>query len=248
MSGHDETCRSAVEILFSMIYAEYLLNGKFDSIETEVLIKLDTLVRPLRAPSPHHRLIWQFSAKTSLSTEPAARAWFVSELRNVFEATPTIDEAFQAKVSRFLEEIELFIALLENVRELPQTPEWADERASATYQMLDFIRRLGRQELYIRFVHQLKDIFVGMGNWTGAGQSLKLHADLYEWKVDGDWVEGFERDGVKMPAQSQFARKEALYYHALDCYGAFLFHLSVKNMLCRVVLNLAIGDYRCEAN
>jgi dedicator of cytokinesis protein 3 len=45
MSGHDETCRSAVEILFSMIYAEYILDGKFDVIETEVLTKLDKLVR-----------------------------------------------------------------------------------------------------------------------------------------------------------------------------------------------------------
>lgn len=46
MSGHDETCRAAVEILFSMIYAEYILDGKFDTIETEVFGKLDRLVSP----------------------------------------------------------------------------------------------------------------------------------------------------------------------------------------------------------
>jgi hypothetical protein len=45
MSGHDETCRSAVEILYSMIYAEYVLNGSFNVIETEILAKLDKLVR-----------------------------------------------------------------------------------------------------------------------------------------------------------------------------------------------------------
>jgi len=44
MSGHDETCRSAVEILYSMIYAEYILNGSFNVIETEILTKLDKLV------------------------------------------------------------------------------------------------------------------------------------------------------------------------------------------------------------
>jgi dedicator of cytokinesis protein 3 len=44
MSGHDETCRSAVEILYSMIYAEYVLNGSFNVIETEILAKLDKLV------------------------------------------------------------------------------------------------------------------------------------------------------------------------------------------------------------
>jgi dedicator of cytokinesis protein 3 len=47
MSGHDETCRSAVEILYSMIYAEYVLNGSFNVIETEILAKLDKLVSPV---------------------------------------------------------------------------------------------------------------------------------------------------------------------------------------------------------
>jgi dedicator of cytokinesis protein 3 len=45
MSSHDQLCETAVEILFSMIYAEYVLYGKFDSIETDIFTKLDTLVR-----------------------------------------------------------------------------------------------------------------------------------------------------------------------------------------------------------
>jgi dedicator of cytokinesis protein 3 len=126
---------------------------------------------------------------------------------------------FRNKVSQFLEEVELFIALLESVRELPQTPEWAEERSVATYQMLDFIRRLGRQELYIRFIHQLRDTFLQNGNYTSAGISLKLHAELYEWKIGGEWVDGFKWDGMDLPPQSQFGRKEALYYHALNHFG-----------------------------
>lgn len=47
MSSHDETCQAAVEILFSMIYAEYISDGKFDTIETEVFSKLDKLVSSL---------------------------------------------------------------------------------------------------------------------------------------------------------------------------------------------------------
>jgi dedicator of cytokinesis protein 3 len=39
-------CETAVEILFSMIYAEYVLGGKFDSIETEIFAKLEVLVSP----------------------------------------------------------------------------------------------------------------------------------------------------------------------------------------------------------
>lgn len=44
LSSHDQMCETAVEILFSMIYAEYVLVGNFDAIETEIFAKLDKLV------------------------------------------------------------------------------------------------------------------------------------------------------------------------------------------------------------
>lgn len=154
--------------------------------------------------------------------EPAARAWFVTELRHVFETGPTIDDTFHTKVALFLDEIELFIALLENVRELPDTPDWADERACATYQMLDFIKRIGRQGLYIRFIHQLKDMFIKEKNWMSAGLTLKLHADLYEWTTEGDLVDAFKEGDLALPAQTQFERKEAIYRHCLDYFGQSL--------------------------
>jgi dedicator of cytokinesis protein 3 len=46
MSSHDQLCETAVEILFSMIYAENVLYGKFETIETAVFSTLDTLVSP----------------------------------------------------------------------------------------------------------------------------------------------------------------------------------------------------------
>ena len=44
ISGHDQMCATAVEILFSMIYAEYVLVGNFDTIGSEIFAKLDKLV------------------------------------------------------------------------------------------------------------------------------------------------------------------------------------------------------------
>ena len=158
--------------------------------------------------------------------EPAARAWFVTELRNVFENGPTIDDTFHAKVALFLDEIELFIALLENVRELPETPDWAEERAAATYQMLDFIKRIGRQGLYIRFIHQLKNLFIKEKNWISAGLTLKLHADLYEWTTEGE-VENFAEGDLALPSQTPFERKEAIYRYCLDYFG-MSFNLEIR--------------------
>lgn len=137
----------------------------------------------------------------------------------MFETGPAIDDKFHSKVAIFLDEIELFIALLENVRELPDTPEWADERAAATYQMLDFIRRIGRDGLYVRFVHQLKDIFIREKNWLSAGMTLKLHAELYEWQADGDLLDRCTEGDLALPAQTPFARKEAIYRHCLEYFG-----------------------------
>lgn len=151
--------------------------------------------------------------------EPASRAWFVTELRHLFETGPSIDDTFHGKVGLFLEEIELFIALLDNFRELPESPEWSDERAAATYHMLDFIRRIGRDGLYIRILHQLKAIFVKEKRWLSAGLALKLHADLYEWKVDGGMVDVCEEGGLDLPAQTAFERKEAIYRHCLEYFG-----------------------------
>jgi dedicator of cytokinesis protein 3 len=37
-------CETAVEILFSMIYAEYVVQGNFESIQTQVFENLDRLV------------------------------------------------------------------------------------------------------------------------------------------------------------------------------------------------------------
>lgn len=51
MSSHDQLCETAVEILFSMIYAENVLYGKFETIETAVFSTLDTLVSPYNRSS-----------------------------------------------------------------------------------------------------------------------------------------------------------------------------------------------------
>ncbi|WWD19564.1 hypothetical protein CI109_104025 [Kwoniella shandongensis] len=206
LSSHDAMCETAVEILFSMIYAEYLLDGKFDTIETEIFAKLDRLFTTKSTPS---------------SSDPTMRAYFVAQLRSVFESTPEIDAPFTEKVSTLLDEVELFIDLLLSLREIREIAEWKDERSSAIYRLMMFVNRIGRKDLYIRFVHQLIAIYTdpAVRDWLAAGLALKLHADLYEWKVGGDWVDQVKIGKVELPAQNEFARKEAIYYHVIDYFA-----------------------------
>lgn len=88
--------------------------------------------------------------------------------------------------------------------------------------MLDFIRRIGRDGLYVRFVHQLKDIFVREKNWLAAGLTLKLHSDLYDWQAEGDLVDRCTEGDLNLPAQTPFARKEAIYRHCLEYFGEYI--------------------------
>lgn len=212
LSSHEKLCESAVDILFSMIYAEYVLDGKFNVIQTEIFQTLERLV----GVSSFEDLTTQFTQKTTTASESVARAYFVSRLRTVFEATPDIDENFRGHVGSFLDQVELFIDLLMAIRDLPETPQWKEERVAATVRLMEFFSKVGRDDLYVRFVHHLVAINVGARDWFGAGMALKLHADLYEWTISGELVDEFRHGDIHLPAQTQFERKEAILYHVLE--------------------------------
>jgi dedicator of cytokinesis protein 3 len=136
----------------------------------------------------------------------------------VFEASGG-DTAFRSKVNSFLNDLEAFLDLLLSLKDLPDSAEWTDERAGTTLRLMDFIRRIGREDMYIAHVHQLVQSNVDNEDWLAAGLALKLHADLYQWTTDGDVVEAFEYGKFDLPPQTQFARKESLYYLILDYLG-----------------------------
>ncbi|WVQ67084.1 uncharacterized protein L199_005278 [Kwoniella botswanensis] len=207
LSSHDVMCETAVEILFSMIYAEYVIEGQFDTIETEIFAKLDKLFA---------------SKSTSSASDPTMRAYFVAQLRAVFESTPSIDDTFTDKVSIFLDEIELFIDLLLSLRDIPDSVEWSDEKMSAIYRLITFVEKIGRNDLYIRFIQQLVDISVSNRNWLSAGLSIRLHAQIYNWDLNSDLLDELtpgEQVKMRLPPQNQFHRKEALYYHAIGYFA-----------------------------
>ncbi|WVQ72639.1 hypothetical protein IAR50_002198 [Cryptococcus sp. DSM 104548] len=205
LSGHDALCEVAVEILFTMLYAEHLLDRQESTIETEVFVTLDKLFSSKSSPS---------------SSDPTMRAYFVAQLRALFESTPQVSVSFTSSLTTFLSQVEHFIDLLLALREIPVTPLWKDERSTAIFQLMGFVSRTGRRDLYVGYVHELVQVCKETKDWLGAGLALKLHADVYEWNVAGDaWVsEGSWKD-IAMPAQSQFTRKQGLYYHVMEYFA-----------------------------
>jgi dedicator of cytokinesis protein 3 len=116
-----------------------------------------------------------------------------------------------------MDEIELFIDLLITLRALPQSLEWKYERSLALFRLMEFANRIGRSDLYIRFVHQLVTLALEAKDYLTAGYGTKLHAEVYSWSMGGELVDEFPEMGL--PPQSQFERKEALLYHVMDHFG-----------------------------
>jgi dedicator of cytokinesis protein 3 len=122
-----------------MIVSEYHLAGQFDDIENEVVTKLDSLFM------------------SDSKGDDFGRAVFIGHLRHLFDNS-SVDEALRHRVASFLESVDLFLELLLNVRALPEGEEFQDDRVIATLRLMNFIRRIGRDEIYIKYVHQLVNV------------------------------------------------------------------------------------------
>jgi dedicator of cytokinesis protein 3 len=122
-----------------MIVSEYHLSGHFNEIETELVNKLDKL----------------FMSDTK--GDDISRAFFITQLRSLFDSS-SVEEQLRVRVSDFLDSVDLFLELLLSVRELPEGDEYQDDRVIATLRLMNFIRRIGRDEIYIKYVHQLVNV------------------------------------------------------------------------------------------
>ncbi|KAH7888385.1 hypothetical protein F5I97DRAFT_2002325 [Phlebopus sp. FC_14] len=197
LSHHDSLRNNAVGILFGMIISEYQQFGHFDQIENELVKKLDSL----------------FMSQSK--GDDISRAFFIAHLRHLFESTE-VDDQLRERVSTFLDSVDAFLKLLLSVRSLPDGEEFADDRVIATLRLMNFIREIGREEMYIKYVHQLVNAHLQSQNYVEAALTLKLHSDLHEWDLY-TFVPPMEDLGL--PQQSQFHRKETLCLLILDYLG-----------------------------
>ncbi|KAH7908606.1 hypothetical protein BJ138DRAFT_1157281 [Hygrophoropsis aurantiaca] len=197
LSKHDPLSNNAVSILFGMIISEYQQYGHFDHIENELVKKLDGL----------------FMSQTR--GDDMSRTLFVGHLKNLFDSSE-VDDQLRERVAAFLHSVDEFLKLLLSVRNLPDGEEFADDRVIATLRLMNFIRGIGREEMYIKYVHQLVNTHLQSQNYVEAALTLKLHSDLHDWDLHS-FVNPMEDLGL--PQQSHFHRKETLSLLILDYLG-----------------------------
>ncbi|KAI0717219.1 cytoplasmic protein [Cerioporus squamosus] len=197
LSHHDQLRENAVQVLYCMIISEYHISQSFEHIENELVSKLDTLFM------------------SDSKGDDISRAFFIGHLRHLFDSSD-VDEELRARVTRFLDSVDVFLELLLSVRALPEGEEFADDRVIATLRLMNFIRRIGRDEIYIKYVHQLVNMHLQSQNYVEAALTLKLHADLHEWDLN---TFAPPMEDLGLPQQSQFHRKETLCLLILDYLG-----------------------------
>ena len=188
LSVHEGLRNVSVRILQAMIVSEWNLNEDLSIIQAEMIDCFEILF------------------KSKNIGESLVQKMFISELLDMFEslARAPSDPMWQA-IKDMISIIDELLELLAAVHS-PDIPE--SLRVMDTLQLMNFLKDMQKEDIFIRYVHQLAEVQAGLQNKTEAGLALRLHADLYTW----------ESTSVKplidpaFPEQSSFDRKEQLYF------------------------------------
>lgn len=194
-SVHEGLRGVAVRILQTMTVSEWTLSEDLSVIQTEMINSLDRMF------------------KSKNLGEGIVQKLFVNELLEMFDSLSRApsDPLWEA-VKELVSTIDKLLDLLGAVHSPDITESF---RIMHTLRLMDFLKDMQKEEIFIRYVHQLADVQAQLRNLTEAGLALRLHADLYKW------------DNTKMlepltdpafPGQSSFERKEQLYFEMISHY------------------------------
>ncbi|KAK2627628.1 hypothetical protein QTJ16_003594 [Diplocarpon rosae] len=196
LSVHEGLRRVAVEVLQTMIVSEWILSEDLSVIQTEMIDCLDRLF------------------KSKPLTESILQKLFINELFSLFDPLAQAeDDSLYSAVRELITTIDEFLDLLVAVHSTDVSGEAS--HMIQRLRLMEFLRDMQKEEIFIRYVHQLAQLQADARNPTEAGLALRLHADMYDWDptkivpplVDPDF-----------PSQSQFDRKERIYFEMIKYF------------------------------
>lgn len=193
LSVHEGLRHVAVHILRTMILSEWDLNQDISIIETEIISSLDSLF------------------KVKHMSESVSQKIFIGELLELFEvdAQSEADEQLYMAVKSLISTVDELLDLL------VASQSGSSTQSLHALKLMEYMKDMGREDIFIRYVHELADAQAAAGNFTEAGLALQFHADLYDWDLNKPVPE------IMTPAfqaQNAFERKEALYFAMIQHY------------------------------
>ncbi|POR37856.1 Putative dock180 protein [Tolypocladium paradoxum] len=190
LSVHEGLRRMAVEVLQTMIVSEWTLSEDLTVIQTEMIDCLDHFF------------------KSNPLTESILQKLFVGELVGRFEPlSETPDEPLYGAIRELVATLDEFLDLLVAVH----SGDGSNEASNIInrLRLMEFLRDMQKEEIFVRYVHQLASFQAEARNHAEAGLALRLHADLYEWDPTRQTPALTEPE---FPAQTLFERKEKIYF------------------------------------
>jgi hypothetical protein len=190
LSVHEGLRRMAVEVLQTMIVSEWTLSEDLSVIQTEMIDCLDVYF------------------KSKPLTESILQKLFVGELLERFEPLARgKDEALFGALRDLTDTVDVFLDLLVAVH----SGDGSGEASHLIHRLrlMEFLRDMQKEEIFIRYVHQLANLQADARNHAEAGLALRLHADVYDW--DPLRTTPALQD-PEFPAQTHFERKERIYF------------------------------------
>lgn len=196
LSVHEGLRRMAVEVLQTMIVSEWTLSEDLSVIQTEMIDCLD-----------HY-------FKSKPLTESILQKLFVNEVLERFAPLSTIpDDPLYAGLRDLMATVDEFLDLLVAVHSGDVTSEAS--HLINRLRLMEFLRDMQKEEIFIRYVHQLAILQGEARNNCEAGLALRLHADLYEWDPT---KQVSALDDPEFPAQTHFERKERIYFDMIKYF------------------------------
>jgi dedicator of cytokinesis protein 3 len=196
LSVHEGLRSVAIEILQTMIISEWTLSEDLSLIQAEMIDCLDNLF------------------KTKHLTEAVLQKHFIQELVELFEPlSHDPEEPLLAALKNLISTIDELLDLLVAVHSTEATGEVF--HIVDTLHLMEFLKDMQKEDIYIRYVHQLVELQADSRNYIEAGLALRLHAELYDW--DPNTTVDPLTD-PNMPPQPAFERKERLYFQMIDHY------------------------------
>lgn len=194
LSVHGGLRKVAVEVLQTMLVSEWTLSEDLSVIQTEMIDCLDLFF------------------KDQAMTESIMQKLFIGELLERFDSLSLIeDDPLYAALKELVATLDVFLDLLVAVHSGDVNGEASN--LMNRLELMEFLRDMHKEDIFIRYVHQLATLQRGIGYHTEAGLALRLHADLYNWDPT---VMTPALSEPSFPEQSHFERKEQIFFNMIS--------------------------------
>ena len=195
LSVHEGLRSVAIGVLQTMIIGEWSLSQDISIFQAEMIDCLDRLFM-LKQPK----------------TETILQKLFVSELLALFHNNSQNDD------NSLFEAVKELMTIVHNLLDLLVAVHCNEGggqalQISETLRLMEFLRDVQKEDIYIRYVHQLARMQASAQNSTEAGLALRLHADLYNWDPMSTLDALVD---PKLASASAFERKEHLYFEMIN--------------------------------